>query len=176
MLWRKRLAEELLCSGCGATSARSERRSLIRTVSVGHCGLIMAIDKGPMRSFEFLPKEYIGYAARTHIVQDVSGVSKDCMMVRRELFLAAGGFDETYDVCFYDADFCLKVLRDGYRVVLTPYLEMNYQERAGACVRDSEMLGYERDLLEFRLRWRDFLEKGTLTTIRIWGFGRDCIA
>lgn len=99
--------EELLSFGLRRDIGAAGAKISYPDGSVGHCGLIMAIDKGPMRSFEFLPKEYIGYAARTHIVQDVSGVSKDCMMVRRELFLAAGGFDETYDVCFYDADFCL---------------------------------------------------------------------
>ena len=54
-----------------------------------------------------------GYFSRAILAQELSAVGAACMLVRREVYLEAGGFDEKHlKVAFNDIDFCLK-LRDS---------------------------------------------------------------
>ncbi len=64
-----------------------------------------------------------GYFARTVLHQEVSAVTGACLMVRKETYLAVGGFEENLPVAFNDIDFCLKVRKLGLRNIYTPYAE-----------------------------------------------------
>ncbi|MGI6168516.1 MAG: glycosyltransferase family 2 protein [Christensenellales bacterium] len=125
---------------------------------VGHCGLVVGMERGAERAFEFMQEDQIGYSARTHIVQNVSAVSKDCLMVRRSVFQAAGGFGEGYALAFQGADLCLKVIALGYRTVFTPFAELCYQEwkaYRGDVDRTQQLI---LDLAEFRRVWQEYLQ------------------
>ena len=50
-------------------------------------------------------------------LHNVSAVTGACLMMRRELFLKAGGFDEELAVTFNDVDLCLRQRRDGLRIL-----------------------------------------------------------
>jgi len=70
-----------------------------------------------------------GYMNRAVLPQDLSAVTAACLMVRKSLYEAVGGFDaENLPVAFNDVDFCLRVRRAGYRVVYTPYAELFHYE------------------------------------------------
>lgn len=62
------------------------------------------------------------------MVRNVSAVTGACMMIRRELFTALGGFDEDLVLAFSDVDLSLRVLRSGYRVVYTPAAKLTHYE------------------------------------------------
>lgn len=51
---------------------------------------------------------------------DVDAVSGSFLMVRREALEATGGMDERYFLYGEDLDFCVSVMRAGYRVVYYP--------------------------------------------------------
>ena len=71
-----------------------------------------------------------GYFARAHLAQDVSAVTAACALVRREVYLQVGGFDENLAVTFNDVDFCLRLREAGYRILWTPYAELIHHESA----------------------------------------------
>ena len=51
--------------------------------------------------------------------------------MEKEIFQQVGGFDEeNLKVAFNDVDFCLKVLKEGYRNVWTPHAIMIHHESA----------------------------------------------
>jgi GT2 family glycosyltransferase len=77
-----------------------------------------------------------------------SAVTGACMMVRREAWDAVGGFDESLPVAFNDVDFCLRLWRAGWRVVMTPLAELQHDEGSS---RGS--LAPEDDYRRFCLRW-----------------------
>ena len=53
------------------------------------------------------------------------------MLVRREVYLEVGGFDENHlKVAFNDIDFSLKLRDRGYRVLYTPYAELYHRGHA----------------------------------------------
>lgn len=53
-------------------------------------------------------------------INDVSGVSGSCMIIRSKLFKTIGYLDELFFAYQEDSDFCLRVLKYGSRVVYNP--------------------------------------------------------
>ena len=55
----------------------------------------------------------------TKIDKTVTFVSGCCMLVKREVFEAAGLFDEKFFLYIEDTDFCYRVVKTGYRILVT---------------------------------------------------------
>gem|GEM_PF-3521389 len=72
------------------------------------------------------------------------------------------GFDTAYRLAYNDIDLCLKIRRQGYLIVWTPYAELYHHEALSRGYdSNSKMfsrLQQESDL--FRTRWRSFLQAG----------------
>ncbi|WP_047284488.1 glycosyltransferase [Pseudomonas protegens] len=66
-----------------------------------------------------------GYMQRLQVVQNWSAVSGDCLMVRKEVFDNLGGLDEqAFAGELGETDLCLRIDRNGYLVVWTPYASL----------------------------------------------------
>lgn len=52
--------------------------------------------------------------------KQVSFVSGCCMLVKREVFLNVGLFDENYFLYNEDSDLCLRTLKSGYEIYISP--------------------------------------------------------
>ena len=62
-----------------------------------------------------------GYAALLETAHEVSAIGADCLLTRRDLFAAIGGFDAFCFVTRYgDIDFCLRLRARGLRIVVSP--------------------------------------------------------
>jgi GT2 family glycosyltransferase len=66
-------------------------------------------------------------AVRLQAVHDVSAVNGGCLVTRRDVFAAAGRFDEALPVAYNDVDFCFAVRKAGFWVVVTPFAELNHE-------------------------------------------------
>ena len=68
------------------------------------------------------------YLFRTSTVQDFSGVTGACLLVKTAVYDEMHGLDEQFAVAFNDVDFCLRVRDAGYRIAWTPYAELIHYE------------------------------------------------
>jgi GT2 family glycosyltransferase len=66
-------------------------------------------------------------AARLCAVHDLSAVSGGCLVTRRDVFTAVGGFDDALPVAYNDVDFCFSVRKAGFWAVVTPFAELNHE-------------------------------------------------
>jgi len=57
-------------------------------------------------------------------------VSGCCMLIKKEVFLKAGLFDEGYFLYLEDVDFCLKAKQAGFKVVLDPNIIISHKVSA----------------------------------------------
>jgi glycosyltransferase involved in cell wall biosynthesis len=98
--------------------------------TIQHGGVILGAGGIASHAHVGLRRGEPGYFARAHLAQDVSAVTTACALVKREVYLQVGGFDENLAVTFNDVDFCLRLREAGYRVLWTPYAELIHHESA----------------------------------------------
>lgn len=130
---------------------------------VQHAGIVIGMAGVAGHPHHFFHKDDVGYYARPHVIHNVSAVTGACMMVRKQLYLAVGGMDsEQFAIAYNDVDFCLKLLRKGYRNVFTPYSEMFHHESLSRGYEDTpeKLERLTRESEAFRRKWHDLLEKG----------------
>ncbi len=94
--------------------------------------------------------------------RNVSAVTGACMMMRREVFGKAGGFDEELAVTFNDVDLCLRLRSMGLRVLMNPNAELIHNESASRGAEDSEekVRRFHGEIAHFVKRWEKELSAG----------------
>ncbi len=140
--WLKELVGFALQTEIGAAGAKitdANRVILHGGIFLGSNGLTGSAHRG-------LPHDDPGNMGRAQVIGNFSATAIDCLATRREVFLAAGGFDaEHLPNKLFDVDFCLKLREQNLRVVWTPYAELtkinarqplNIQKKATAAERD----------------------------------------
>jgi GT2 family glycosyltransferase len=99
---------------------------------IQHAGVVMGIFESSGHAFKMVPgDESLGwrYFGLPHLVRNTSAVTAACLLLRKEVFWEAGGFDEEHlPIAFQDVDLCLEILARGYRNVYTPYAKLYHYE------------------------------------------------
>lgn len=125
-----------------------------------HAGVVLGIGGFAGHVFTGLPGASDGYMGRAQLLQNYTAVTGACMVLRRSVFLEAGGFNEIdLKITFNDIDLCLKIHEAGYRNVWTPFAQL-YHHEAASRGADSTFEQKERALAEalyFRNRWRELI-------------------
>jgi GT2 family glycosyltransferase len=79
-------------------------------------------------AYEGTSKGERGVAGRAVLIQNYSAITAKCMAFRRNVFLEAGGFDAAnLPDAYGDVDFCLRLGKQGYRILWTPFAELVWQ-------------------------------------------------
>jgi GT2 family glycosyltransferase len=98
--------------------------------TIQHAGVVLGIGGIAGHSHRYLPEHSPGYFGQLNVIRNYSAVTAACLLTRREVFDAVGGFNEDLAVAFNDVDFCLEVCKAGYRIVYTPYARLYHYESA----------------------------------------------
>lgn len=128
-----------------------------------HAGVIVGLGGVAGHSHKYFPADDRGYFFRPHIVQNLSAVTAACMMIKRDLYLEAGGMDEVnLEVAFNDVDLCLRLMERGYLNVYTPYCEAYHHESLSRGSEDDpeKAKRFRREIEYMKKRHARFLEKG----------------
>ncbi len=97
---------------------------------IQHAGIVTGLGGVAGHGHRFAPADDPGYLGRLRAAHEVSAVTAACLVVRRDVFDAVGGLDETLTVAFNDVDFCLKMRAAGYRNLWTPFARLIHHESA----------------------------------------------
>ena len=130
--------------------------------TIQHAGVIVGFGGVAGHAFCNLSSRDPGYMGRAVMTQDYSAVTAACLMVRREIFEAAGGLTEEYAVAFNDIDFCMKVGALGKRIVYEPSAEFYHYESKSRGSEDTreKVERFRSEVERFESTWKDFLAKG----------------
>lgn len=112
--------------------------------TVQHAGAVLGLT-GPAgkdgvagHAFKGFKRGAEGQRNRLRLVQNYSAVTAACLVIRREVFDTAGGFNEReLAVAFNDIDFCLRVRKAGFRNLWTPFAEFYHHESASRGLEDT---------------------------------------
>lgn len=104
----------------------------------------------------------LGYMGQLCYARNVTAVTGACLLVKKSLYLAAGGLGEDFAVSLNDVDFCLKLRRMGLLNVFTPFAELFHYESLSRGRDDGgeNAERYNREAAHFREKWKAELEAG----------------
>ena len=124
--WLSQMVGYLGMPNVGAVGARL----LFPDGRIQHAGVVHGMNRGIAgHAFKLLPGDRPGYMSYARVARNYSAVTGACLLVRRELFVALGGFDEErFAVAFNDVDFCYRLVDAGFRVVYCPNAELFHHE------------------------------------------------
>lgn len=156
--WMEELLGHCQRAGTGAVGARL----YYPDDTIQHAGIVVGIGGIAGSVFVGMKRSHTGYMHRESLQQELSAVTAACMMVKREAYEAAGGFEEKLAVAFNDVDFCLKVVEAGYQVVYDPYAELYHYESKTRGAEDTQekVRRFQQEIEYMRCRWISILKEG----------------
>ncbi|MEJ0016680.1 MAG: glycosyltransferase family 9 protein [Acetobacteraceae bacterium] len=122
---------------------------------VQHAGMFLAARGVARHAFRFAASDDPGYFGLALTQRNVMAVTGACMLMRRTLFQALGGFEEAHEIVNNDLDFCLRAHQAGKLVVFTPYASLVHYEAASR-----DRLADVFDLGQFEARWNTLFAAG----------------
>lgn len=135
--WLAELAGQASRPGTGAVGAKL----LYPDRTLQHAGVLLGVGATPggvaAHAHAHLPVSAPGYFGRAMLVQTMSAVTAACLAVKRTVFEAVGGLDESLAVAFNDVDFCLRVRDAGFSNVWTPHALLLHHESASRGYEDT---------------------------------------
>lgn len=119
--WLRNLVALAAQNGVGAAGARlwypNDR--------LFHAGYVLGVLGLAGHAHRFLPFGRYGHGGRAGLIQTMTAVSSDCLVVQRVHYEKSGGFDPALPPGFAaDIDLCLRLRRQGFRIVWTPFANL----------------------------------------------------
>jgi GT2 family glycosyltransferase len=104
---------------------------LFPDLSIQHAGIVLT----PLEPYDtFSPykatreEEYDSYQISLKSAEEWSAATAACLLVRKEVWHALNGLDESLTVAYNDVDFCLRMRELGKSVISVPGLEIKHYE------------------------------------------------
>lgn len=115
--------------------------------TIQHAGVVFSRDGAPYHIYQKMPADWPAVNRR----REFQAVTGACLLMRRGLFEAVGGFDEKFINGFEDVDLCLKVRERGKQVIYQPRSVLFHLESQtpGRHANESDNFRHLRE------RWKD---------------------
>lgn len=109
-----------------------------------------------------LPKGDYGYFALCDAEQNLSAVTAACMMTKKSIYDAVGGFTEDLAVAFNDVDFCLKIRDLDKLIVYTPEVELFHYESISRGYENTpeKRERFQKEYAYMNARWATYYTEG----------------
>lgn len=129
---------------------------------IQHAGVIIGFGGIAGAAFVGIHDKELTYMHRAKCIQDLSAVTAACLLTRRDVFEAVGGFAEELAVAFNDVDYCLKVRRLNKKVVYNPYALFYHYESKSRGLEDTpeKVARFNGEIVTFAKRWPEILKAG----------------
>jgi GT2 family glycosyltransferase len=125
--WLEAMVEQAQRPSIGAVGAKL----LYPDGTVQHAGVVTGIGGVAGHSHKYADGSTGGYFNVLRTANNYSAVTGACLMVRRDVFERAGGFDERLAIAFNDVDFCLRLRALGlYNVYLAHVVLYHYESKS----------------------------------------------
>jgi GT2 family glycosyltransferase len=124
--WLTVMMEQAFRPGIGAVGAKL----LYPNGRIQHGGVVLGVGGVAGHAFRHTLNHEWGYHGLAHLTRNCSAVTAACMLVSRAFFRQIHGFDSTLPVEYNDVDLCLRIAREGHRIVYAPDAVLYHYESA----------------------------------------------
>jgi GT2 family glycosyltransferase len=155
--WLAAMAGQALRPEIGAVGAKL----LFPDGTIQHAGVLLGIGGIAGHAHKYLAAEEDGYQLRLQLAHNLSAVTAATLVVRKALFEAVGGFDAiNFAVNYNDVDFCLRLIKAGYRNLYCPDAVLIHHESKsrGAPTEADIYAQWQRERQAMMNRWGAVLE------------------
>ncbi len=162
--WLSALLEHAQRKPVGAVGAKL----LYPDNTIQHAGVLLGITGTPGQkgvaghACKNKPDYYGGQFLRSQVIGNYSAVTGACLMMRKEVFEAVGGFDENIAIAFNDVDLCIRIRNAGFWIVYTPYSRLYHHESVSRGYEDTpEKQGrFRQEVENIRKKWGAVIDNG----------------
>ena len=149
--WLEALAEQVQRPSIGAAGAKL----LYPDGTIQHAGVVTGIGGVAGHVHKYADGGTGGYFNILRTVNNYSALTGACLMLRREAFQRAGGFDEALGIAFNDVDLCLKLRALGLYNVYLPHVVLVHDESRSRGYEDTaaKQARYAREAGIMQERW-----------------------
>lgn len=170
--WLREMVGHALRPEVGSVGARL----LYPNGTIQHSGVVIGIGGLAGHPHVGDPGDTPGYFGRVACTQRYSAVTAACMLMRREVFLQIGGFDEVnFAVAFNDVDLGLRLGKAGYANVWTPRALLYHHESAslGLPTNEHRRRQFLEECENFRRIWADAIRNDPFYNLNLTVTGGD---
>jgi GT2 family glycosyltransferase len=127
--------------------------------TIQHAGVVIGLHGAADHVHAGRPRGWPGHGGRARVAQELSAVTGACLLVRRAVYLGAGGLDGDLAVAFNDNDFCLRLRERALHNIWTPHAELYHHESAsrGSDDTPARQARNAREVAHVRYRWAALL-------------------
>jgi len=127
--------------------------------SIQSAGIMIGMFDVVGEPHKFFNRSSPGYFGRLMINQNISAVTGAFLMVSKSKYINSGALDEERFVISYnDVDFCLRLIKMGYKNIFTPFVEAyHYESLSRGRDLKEEYIKELKSLIELH---EDIIEKG----------------
>jgi GT2 family glycosyltransferase len=144
--------------------------------TIQHAGIVVGIGGRAGHPHLGLQRGALGYFGRATCVQRLSAVTAACLVMRREVFVDIGGFNERdFAIAFNDVDLGLRLNRAGLAVIWTPHAELFHHESAslGTPTSDQRQQQFEQECANLTRCWPEAIKNDPFYNPNLTNTGGD---
>jgi GT2 family glycosyltransferase len=98
--------------------------------TIQHAGAVFLKSGSGFHVFENILENEKGVFNLHNVIRDFSAVTGACLLIKKSIFEKMGGYDDSFDLFYGDADLCLKTLNNGLHVIYTPFARLLHEGSA----------------------------------------------
>lgn len=131
--------------------------------TIQHAGVIVGLGGVAEHAHKHYDAGEEGYFNKLICSQEVMACTAACLLINRELFILAGGFEEEHlPTNFNDVDLCLRLREKGYKIIYSPHARL-YHHESLTRGRHQDKASYElarKEAQYIKTRWKASIRKG----------------
>lgn len=129
--------------------------------TIQHAGVVVGLGGVAGHSHKTFPAGVPGYFFQLQTVNNYTAVTAACLMCRREVCEAVGGWEEDLQIAFNDIDFCLKLVEKGYRNIYLPHVVLYHYESKSRGHEDTpeKQARFAKEIAYMRRKWKHILDR-----------------
>jgi len=150
--WLREMVSQLLRPGVGAVGAKL----LWKNGMVQHSGIVVGVERLAAHIGNSWHRADPGYLGTNQATRRQEAVTAACLILKREVFLKAGGLDSVaFPISFNDVDLCLRLRAQRLEVVFAANAELYHLESAsrGKDISADQLARAQREQNLFMMKW-----------------------
>jgi glycosyltransferase involved in cell wall biosynthesis/regulator of replication initiation timing len=155
--WMTAMVEQVQRPSIGAVGAQL----LYPDETIQHAGIVLGIAAATGHSHKHFAANAFGYLGQIVSICNYAAVTGACLMCRKELFQAVGGFEEVLAVGYNDIDLCLKFLAKGLQNVYLPHVKLyHYESKSrGQDITEDKKTRFFAETDWMKQRWSSWMSR-----------------